>query len=123
MFGERYSLACVVFAAGALTACSEPRATGAAAAPPPPQVVVIAVQRQDVSLYSTSVGTVAGYIDAEIRARVRGFLQAQRYKDGSVVKQGDLMFVIDPSGYETAVASARANLARAETAQLHSKAL
>jgi membrane fusion protein (multidrug efflux system) len=123
MNGTRFPLSCLVICLAALTACSETRATGAAAAPPPPQVVVIAVQRQDVALYSTTVGTVTGYIDAEIRARVRGFLQAQRYKDGSTVKQGDLMFVIDPAEYETAVASARAGVARAETAQMHSNAL
>jgi membrane fusion protein, multidrug efflux system len=54
--------------------CSETRATGAT--PPPPAVVLGVVRRQDVPIYSTTVGTVTGYIDAEIRARVKGFLQA-----------------------------------------------
>jgi membrane fusion protein (multidrug efflux system) len=102
--------------------CTETRAKGAPPAPPPPAVVLGTVKRQDVALYSTTVGTMTGYIDADIRARVRGFLQAQRYKDGSTVREGQLLFTIDPAEYEAAVASARANLARAETAQLHNTA-
>jgi membrane fusion protein, multidrug efflux system len=103
-----------------LLGCGETRAK--TAPPPPPAVVVATVKRQDVPIYSQAVGTVSGYIDADIRARVRGFLQAQKYKDGSTVTEGQLLFLIDPSEYETAVASARANLGRAETAQLHNKA-
>jgi membrane fusion protein, multidrug efflux system len=118
--GSRSCLvALITLAAGA---CTEMRATGAAVAPPPPAVVVGVVRRQDVPLYVAAVGTVTGYIDADIRARVRGFLQAQRYKDGASVKQGDLLFTIEPGEYEAALAGARANLARAETGRMHSKA-
>jgi membrane fusion protein (multidrug efflux system) len=101
-------------------ACSESKAK---APPPPPQVVTVApAARQDVPLFTEAVGSTAGYVDAEIRARVKGFLQQQKYKDGARVKEGELLFTIDPAEYEAAVASAKANLARAETAQLHNKA-
>jgi membrane fusion protein (multidrug efflux system) len=118
---RRFDTRWLVLALTALGGCSETRAKGAGA-PPPPVVVLAVVKRQDVSLYSTQVGTLTGYIDADIRARVRGFLQGQRYKDGSTVKAGQLLFTIDPAEYETAVASARANLARAETGKMHNTA-
>ncbi|HXN30470.1 MAG TPA: hypothetical protein VN894_01355, partial [Polyangiaceae bacterium] len=56
--------------------------------PPPPTVYVAAVERRDVPLYIEAVGTLDGYDNAEIRARVRGFLRSQGYKDGSFVKAG-----------------------------------
>jgi membrane fusion protein (multidrug efflux system) len=49
-------------------------------------------------------------------------LNAQRYKDGAAVKQGQLLFSIDASEFQNAVASSKAALARAETAQSHNKA-
>jgi membrane fusion protein (multidrug efflux system) len=110
----------LVLAVTMLAGCSETRAKGAA--PPPPGVVVGPVRRQNVPIYTTAVGTMSGYIDAEIRARARGYLQAQRYKDGSTIKQGDLLFTIEPAEYQAALSSARAGLARAESAQLHNRA-
>jgi membrane fusion protein (multidrug efflux system) len=93
-----------------------------APAPPPPTVTVAPVLTQDVPLYIEAVGSLDGYVNAEIRARVRGVLQAQRYKDGATVKQGQLLFTIDPSEYRIAADSAKAAVARAETAQSHNKA-
>jgi membrane fusion protein, multidrug efflux system len=104
------------------SACTETGAKGAAGAPPPPGVVLGIVRRQDVPIYLTAVGTVTGYIDAEIRARVKGFLQAQRYKDGGRVQAGDLLFLIEPAEYQAALAAAKANLGRAETGQMHNQA-
>jgi membrane fusion protein (multidrug efflux system) len=65
---------------------------------------------------------VAGYFDAEIRARVRGFLEKQLYKDGGRVTEGQLLFTIEGTETEAALAAAKANLARAQTAQMHNKA-
>src|SRR5262249_50284029 len=72
--------------------CAE---TKAKVTPPPPTVTVARVVRQDVALYIEAVGNVDGFVNAEIRARVRGILQAQRYKDGAGVKQGQLLCTID----------------------------
>lgn len=110
--------------AGALSllACS-PEAPKAAAAPPPPLTVTVTpALRKDVPLYQEAVGSMLGYVDAEIRARVKGFLEAQKYKDGATVTQGQLLFTIEQSEYQSAVSSAKAALARAQTAQLHNKA-
>ena len=93
------------------------------APPPPPTVTVARAVRQDVALYIDAVGNVDGFVNAEIRARVRGILQAQRYKDGAAVKQGQLLFVVDRSEYQAAVDAAKAALARAQTAATHNKAM
>jgi membrane fusion protein (multidrug efflux system) len=90
--------------------------------PPPPHVTVAVVARRDINLSIEAVGSLDGYVNAEIRARVRGVLQGQKYKDGAAVKQGQLLFVIDRSEYAAALDAARAALARAETASAHNQA-
>ena len=107
---------------GLAVGCAESKAT-TPGAPPPPAVIVAPVVRQDVPLYIEAVGAIDGYVDAEIRARVRGVLQAQRYKDGATVQKGQLLFTIDPSEFQIAADSAKAAVARAETARAHNKAL
>jgi len=117
----RAALACTFLALGGLSACQESKAK--VAAPPPPTVTVAPVVRQDVALTIEAVGNVDGFVNAEIRARVRGILQAQRYKDGGAVKQGQVLFTIDRSEYQTALDAAKATLARAQTAAAHNKAM
>jgi membrane fusion protein (multidrug efflux system) len=96
--------------------CAEQKAKATA---PPPTVIVTPVVQRDVPIYIEAVSNLDGYVNAEIRARVRGFLQAQKYKDGAVVKEGQLLFQIEPNEYAAAVATAQANVARAKTAQEH----
>jgi membrane fusion protein (multidrug efflux system) len=55
-------------------------------------------------------------VNTEIRARVRGYLKTQGYKDGADVKAGQLLFAIEPGEYVAAVAQARGALARADSA-------
>lgn len=104
-----------------LSGCGE-TSKAAPAAPPPPTVLVAPVAKRDVTIDIESVGTLDGYVNADIRARVRGFLQSQNYKDGAYVKEGQLLFTIDSSEYVTAIQSAKATLARAEASQTHNKA-
>jgi len=106
----------------AAAGCAESKAKPAGP-PPPPAVLVAPVVRQDVTLYNEAVATLDGYVNADIRARVRGILQAQRYKDGAAVKAGQVLFSIDASEFRIAVSSAQAALARAQTARAHNKAL
>lgn len=101
--------------------CAESKAS--TAAPPPPTVVVAPVMQRDVPLYIEALGSLDGYVNADIRARVRGILAGQRYQDGATVKPGQLLFTIDHSEFRIAVDSARAALARAETALAHNKAV
>jgi membrane fusion protein (multidrug efflux system) len=60
------------------------------------------------------VGTIDGYVNVEIRARVKGFLKSQDYQDGAFVKTGQLLFTIDPAEYIAAVAQSKGTLARAQ---------
>jgi membrane fusion protein, multidrug efflux system len=99
--------------------CDETKAKPPA---PTPHVTVAVVARKDVNLSLEAVGNLDGYVNAEIRARVRGLLQAQRYKDGATVKQGQLLFSIDRAEYAAALDAAKAAVARAETAAAHNKA-
>jgi membrane fusion protein (multidrug efflux system) len=107
---------------GLAVSCAESKAT-TPGAPPPPTVIVAPVMRQDVPLFIEAVGSIDGFVDADIRARVRGVLQSQRYKDGATVQKGQLLFTVDPSEFQIAADSAKAAVARAETAQAHNKAL
>lgn len=82
--------------------------------PPPPEVRVAEVVQQDVPIYYEWLGTTEGYVNAQIRPRVQGYLQSQNYKEGSLVKAGDLLFVIDPREYQAALDQAIGALGQAE---------
>lgn len=82
----------------------------------PPEVFVAEVIQKDVPIYGEWVGTTVGYVDAQIRARIQGYLMSRQYTEGSVVKANDLLFKIDPRPYKAALDQAKAELARAEAA-------
>ena len=73
----------------------------------PPEVQVTPVVQQDVPLYSEWVGTTVGYVTAQIRARITGYLMSQQYTEGAFVKAGDLLFRIDPRPYQASRQSER----------------
>ena len=71
------------------------RGRGGSAQPsqaPPPDVEVIEVRQADVPITNEWIGTTDGSVNAEIRARVSGYLQSQNYTDGALVKTGDMLF-------------------------------
>jgi membrane fusion protein (multidrug efflux system) len=108
-------LALCAFLMGLLTAC--PKRQESRPAPAPPEVEVIEVKQQDVPIYHEYVGTLDGLVNADIQARVSGYLVSQNYQEASVVKKGDLLFQIDPRPFEAALAKARASLAQAQASQ------
>ncbi len=85
-----------------------------AAAPPPPEVQVLPVQQKDVPIYGEWVATLDGYINADIRPQVAGYLLKQNYREGSLVRKGDVLFEIDPRPFEAALQQAKGQLAQAE---------
>ncbi|MDB6015965.1 MAG: efflux transporter, family, subunit [Pedosphaera sp.] len=95
----------------ALPACSPKKQ---AASPPPPEVEVVAVQPTDVPLYQEWIGTLDGFVNAQIRAQVTGYLMTQDYKEGAQAKKGDLLFQIDPRPFQAALDQANGQLAQAE---------
>ena len=86
----------------------------AAAPPPPPEVEVVAVEQRDVPLYNEWVANLDGYVNAEIEPQVSGYLIKQSYKEGGLVRKGDVLFEIDPRPFQAALAAAKASLAQAE---------
>ncbi len=89
---------------------------------PPEPVKVASVVQRDVPIYAEWVGTTVGYVTAQIRARVAGYLISQKYREGTVVKAGALLFEIDPRPYQIAVSQARAQLKTTESQLEQSRA-
>jgi len=98
------------------------RDTAAVAPPPAPVVKVEPVVEKDVPITSEWVGTLVGYINAQIRARVSGHLVSQNYQEGTLVKSGDLLFQVDPRPFQTALDQAEARLSLAESQLSQAKA-
>lgn len=90
--------------------------------PPPPEVVVATVTPRDVPVVREGVATLDGIITANINAQVQGYLISRDYKEGNLVKKGDLLFQIDPRPFEAALAQAQGNLATARANQLKADA-
>lgn len=89
--------------------------------PPPPGVTVAPVVREDVPLFVESVGSLDGYVNAEIRARVQGYLKSQNYSDGTRVGANQLLFTIEPTEYQASVSAAQGSLGRAEALQANAR--
>jgi membrane fusion protein (multidrug efflux system) len=89
--------------------CSRKPAQVAANAP---EVLVTTVIPRDVPRILERVATLDGFINANINAQVQGYIISRDYKEGSVVKTGDLLFQIDPRPFEAALAQAKGTLAR-----------
>src|SRR5712692_5573756 len=86
----------------------------AASAPPPPVVEVATVVQQDTPIYSEWVAILDGYVNAQIQPHVSGYIIKQDYKEGSVVRKGEVLFEIDPRPFKAALDLAKAQLAQAE---------
>lgn len=86
----------------------------AQAAPSPLAVEVIPVEQKDVPVYSEWIGTTDGMVNAEIKAQVTGYLLRQNYKEGSLVKKGQLLFEIDPRPFQAALEQANGQVAQYE---------
>lgn len=85
-------------------------------APPPPGVTVQMPEQRTVTINKSFPGRLEAHNGVDIRARVKGFLKTIDFKDGQIVKKGDLLFTIEPEQYIAAVNSAKANVAQAKAA-------
>jgi RND family efflux transporter MFP subunit len=86
-----------------------------AAAPPPPAVTVAKPIKRTVTDFDEYVGRFTAINSVEVRARVSGYLDGVHFKDGQIVKQGDLLFTIDKRPFQNTLDQARANLAQAQS--------
>ena len=86
-----------------------------AALPPPAPVVEVApVIQKDVPIEGQWVGTLDGYVNAQIQPQVSGYLIRQNYREGSFVRKGQVLFEIDPRPFQAALDQAKGQLAQAE---------
>ncbi|HEY2683879.1 MAG TPA: efflux RND transporter periplasmic adaptor subunit [Steroidobacteraceae bacterium] len=89
---------------------------GGGQAPPAPQVSVAKVLERSVKDWDEFTGRLQAVETVEIRPRVSGYIDKVAFKEGSLVKQGDLLFVIDPRPYQAEYDRASADVKRFKTA-------
>jgi membrane fusion protein (multidrug efflux system) len=87
---------------------------GQTLAPSAQDAQVVAVEQRDVPVADEWVGSLDGFVNAQVRAQVPGYLVRQDYKEGSAVRQGDLLFEIDPRPFAAVLAQAEGALAQAQ---------
>jgi len=80
----------------------------------PPTVEVATVAQSDVPIYHDWIGVLDGLVNARIWVQVIGYLQSQNYKEGDLIKKGDLLFEIDPRPFKALLDQAKGQLAQAE---------
>ncbi len=96
----------------ATTGCSSQ--TSGAMVVTPPEVEISDVQQKDVPIYNEWIGTLDGFVNADIKAQVSGYLLDQAYKEGTFVTRGQLLFQIDPRPFQAVLDQANAQLAQAQ---------
>src|ERR1051325_4770654 len=105
-------LSLLIGASSIVSACNNSKA--ATAPPPPPEVSVITIAPERVALTSEWVATLDGYVNAQIRPQVSGYLVKRDYQEGTAVRKGAVLFEIDPRPFEAALAQAGAQLGEAQ---------
>ena len=94
------------------TGCSNQ--TSKATAATATEVEVADVEQRDVPIYFEWIGTLDGFVNADIKAEVSGYLLEQAYQEGSFVKKGQLLFQIDPRPFQAALELAQGQQAQSE---------
>jgi multidrug efflux system membrane fusion protein len=111
LFTSRHVVLAAVLAA-TIAGCSQ--AADQPAPPPPPAVTVATPTVRTITDWDEFVGRFEAIQQVQIRARVGGFVDRVEFKDGAIVKTGDLLYVIDPRPYDAALLQARGQLADAK---------
>jgi membrane fusion protein, multidrug efflux system len=108
-------------AVGALSLAASCGVAAAQGAPPPPAVSVTPVTTRQVTETIDYIGRLTAVDKVDIVARVPGFLEERKFKEGQYVKKGDLLFLIEQATYKAAVEQARATLAKAKATEVNTK--
>ena len=108
----RFGLAAALLLLVTATACGKGNLQ--AAPPPSLEVRVAPVIQQDVPVNSEWVATLDGYVNAQIRPQVSGYIIKQDYKEGSLVRKGQVLFEIDPRPFKATLDRAKGDLAQAQ---------
>ncbi len=89
--------------------------------PPPPIVEVAPVTQKDVTIYQDWIGSLDGFVNAEIRPQIEGYVLRQTYREGFVVKAGETLFEIDPRQFQATYDQAKGQLAQYEATLANAK--
>jgi membrane fusion protein (multidrug efflux system) len=108
----------ILFLAFVLFSCKEKKESTAMK---PIEVPVVQVMQQDVALVSEYTGQTYGESDVEIRSRVEGWVLTMNFREGTMIKKGQLLYTIDPLQYQNQVDQAAASLAQAQTSMIKAK--
>ena len=114
-----FILLTVAFGIIILSSCQE---QAASPPPPPPEVGISTVVAKDITTYGDWVGSLDGYVNAQIQPEVSGYLVHQFYREGSFVHKGEILFQIDPRTFQAALDQAKGQLAQAQGQLAQSKA-
>jgi RND family efflux transporter MFP subunit len=98
--------------AAMLAACASPKAESASS--PPPRVAIVTVAEQDVPLSSEWIATLDGYVNAQVRPQVSGYLVRRTYHEGATVRKGQVLFEIDPRPFQAVLDQAIAQMMQAD---------
>ena len=119
---NRSILAATVAALLTLAGCQEgDEKKQAAPSYPPPQVSVITTKTEDIPITNDLPGRIAPTRISEVRPRATGIVIERVFEQGSIVKEGDVLYRIDPASFEVQVESAEGTLRRAKAVQLQAR--
>ena len=104
----------LILCGGLLSGCGKKVSASSQAAPPAMKVTVVKAEQTDVPLTGEWVGTLDGYVNAQIQPQANGYLISQNYREGSQVEKGQILFEIDPRPFEAALEQAQGSLGQAE---------
>lgn len=106
----------------ALCGCGGNSKVNAQPTMPPAMVQVAVVERRDVSLTSEWIATMDGYINAEIQPHVSGYLIRQNYREGSLVRKGEVLFEIDPRPFQAVLDQVKGQLEQSQAQVIQAQA-
>ena len=97
-----------------LSGCGNHVSAASAGGHPPMKVTVVSAAQSDVPISGEWVGTLDGYVNAQIQPQANGYLIRQDYREGSLVQEGQILFEIDPRPFEAALEQAQGQLGQAQ---------
>lgn len=118
---NRLILTAAVAGLALLAGCQKQEEQQAAAAFPPSPVAVVTTKTEELPITNELPGRIAATRVAEVRPRVTGIVVDRVFEQGSMVKEGDVLYRIDPAPFQVLVDSAAATLTRAKAVRLQAQ--
>ena len=106
--------AMLALGAALLAGCGRNEVSAASRSMPAMPVTVVRVVQSDVPVTGEWVGTLDGYVNAQIQPQANGYLVSQNYREGSVVEKNQVLFQIDPRPFQAALEQAQGQLGQAQ---------